>query len=407
MVQYSGINGAYSPQKQTWSIKILFFMLGSMIGFLFRTIKHSLLPTSPEKIITQVSTPPKGLSFTCFSRLPPEIRSKIWQSAFEGRTVTLHVHSANQCCYSRSLIPREIKITLGLVQAKMPKTLWVNRESREVTLIQYKDLIQNPALFRDPVYFNSDLDAMALEVYYPTRPGKDRSWVRQRGARNQQKISLDLRDLEERTEYSKMVKSLYLPMIMLEDESAATYNGPIPTCWSGMAKFHALELVTITGVESDFEYGLPVAFAKSAARLFHSSFEKEKRQFPECQIPRLNMFPLDMEKEKATGLNDYFQFAGNALFEDDVVGGSWTLWFRESEDYSKVDSSKEGRDGAFVEESIQVLDASKDKENRRNHTGRISEAANDGVTVASEFNNSRWSTEDEEEIDYLPGNLLL
>ncbi|TGO48422.1 hypothetical protein BCON_0240g00010 [Botryotinia convoluta] len=223
----------------------------------------------------------------------------------------------------------------------MPKTLWVNRESRKVTLSQYQDLIQNPALFRDPVYFNSDLDTMALEVYYPTRPVKGYSWVRQKGARNHQKISLDLRDLAERApNILKMVKSLYLPMIMLEDEPAATYEGILPPCWNGMVQFHALELVTITGVESDFQYGIPVAFAKSAAEYFQSSFEKEKNRFPDCHIPRLNMFPLDKDNEKATGSNDYFQFAGDGRFEDDVVGGSWTLWFQEPEDYFVVNSGK-------------------------------------------------------------------
>ncbi|TGO36810.1 hypothetical protein BHYA_0114g00240 [Botrytis hyacinthi] len=393
MVQYSGIHGAYSPQKQSFSLNILFLMLGSMLGSFFCSIKHSLLPKS-HRTITQVATTTKELSFTCFSRLPLEIRSKIWQSAFQGRTVTLHVHTANKSCHYRSFILRGPKITLDLVQATMPTTLRVNQESRNETLCQYTDLIHNPELFRDPVYFNSNLDTMALEVYYPTGPGKDRSWVRQRGARNHQKISLDLRDLAERApNILKAVKSLYLPMIMLEDGPAATYKGLLPTCWSGMVQFHALELVTITGIESDFQYGMPVAFAKSAARFFQYSFEEEKRQFPDCHIPRLNMFPLDDENEKATGSNDYFHFAGNALFEDDMVGGSWILWFQEPEDYSKVDSSKERRDGGFVEESIQDTDASNNQENRWNHTSRILGATNDGVTVASIFNNSRWSIE--------------
>ncbi|TGO82539.1 hypothetical protein BPOR_0810g00050 [Botrytis porri] len=279
----------------------------------------------------------------------------------------------------------------------MAKTLRVNQESRNETLSQYTDLIQNPALFRDPLYFHSDLDTLALEVYYPTRPGKDRSWVRQRGSRNHQKISLDLRGLAERApNMLKVVKSLYLPMIMLEEEPAAPDRGKLPSCWNGMEQFHALELVTITGEESDFQHGIPTARAKSAAKYFQSCFEKEKSQFPDCHIPRLDMFPLDEEKEKTTGSNDYFQFAGNGLFEDDVVGGSWTLWFREPKDYSVVDSSKERYDGGFVEESIQDIDASNNGEKRRNHTSRTFGEVNDGVTVASEFNNSRWSTEDEE-----------
>ncbi|KAF7898091.1 hypothetical protein EAF00_004537 [Botryotinia globosa] len=375
MVQYSGIHGAYSPQRQSWSLRIIFLMLGSMLGII-------------------VAKTTKELSFTCFSRLPFEIRNQIWQSAFQGRTVTLHVHTANKSCHYRSFISRGLKITLDSVQATMPTTLWVNQESRNETLFHYKDLIQNPALFRDPLYFNSDLDAMALEVYYPTRPGKDRSWVRQRGARNHQKLSLDLRDLAEcAPNILKVVKSLYLPMIMLEDGPGATYKSLSPTCWSGMVQFHALQLVTITGIESDFDYGIPGAFVKSVAKFFQFSFEKEKQQFPDCRIPRLNMFPLDDEYEKATGSNDYFHFAGNALFEDDIVGGSWTLWFQEPDNYSKVDSSKKRYDGGFVEEIIQDFNASNDDEKGRNHTGRISEAGNDGVTVASRFNSSRWSAE--------------
>ncbi|KAF5876866.1 uncharacterized protein Bfra_001221 [Botrytis fragariae] len=393
MVQYSGIYGAYSPQKRSCSLKILFLMLGSMIGFFFCTIKHSLLPMSP-KTMTQVATPTKELSFSCFSRLPLELRNKIWQLTFEGRTVTLHVHTFNQSCYYRSSIPRGIKITLDLVQANMPKTLRVNRESRKVTLSQYKDLIKNPALFRDPVYFNSDLDTMALEVYYPTRPGKGYSWVRQKGARNHQKISLDLRDLAERApNVLKMVKSLYLPMIMLDGEPATTYEGVLPTCWNGMVQFHELELVTITGIESDFQHGIPVAYAKSAAKYFQSSFEKEKNRCPDCHVPRLNMFPLDDDNEKATGSNDYFRFTGDARFEDDIVGGSWNLWFQEPENSSVVNSGRERYDGGFVQESIQDIDAIKNDEKRRNHTSEILRATNDGVTVASEFNNSRWSTE--------------
>ncbi|ATZ53158.1 hypothetical protein BCIN_09g00430 [Botrytis cinerea B05.10] len=208
----------------------------------------------------------------------------------------------------------------------MPKTLRTNQESRKETLFRYKDLIQNPALFRDPLYFNPDLDTMALEVYYPTRPGKDRSWVRQRGARNHQKISLDLKDLAERApSILTIVKSLYLPMIMLEELPAATEKAIFPTCWNGVVQFHALESVSITEIESDFQYGIPVAYERSAARLFQSSFEREKNRFPDCHIPRLDMFPQDDNNEKEIGSNDYFQFSRDARFEDDVVGGSWIL----------------------------------------------------------------------------------
>ncbi|KAM0164862.1 hypothetical protein ACHAQE_002738 [Botrytis cinerea] len=390
MVQYSGISGAYSSKKQSSIFKILLLMLGSMIWFFFRNFKPSLPLTSPEEM-TQVVIPTREL-FTCFSRLPLELRNKIWQLAFEGRTVTLHVHSFNQSCYRRSSIPRGIEITLDFVQANMPKTLRTNQESRKETLFRYKDLIQNPALFRDPLYFNPDLDTMALEVYYPTRPGKDRSWVRQRGARNHQKISLDLKDLAERApSILTIVKSLYLPMIMLEELSAATEKAISPTCWSGVVQFHALESVSITEIESDFQYGIPVAYERSAARLFQSSFEREKNRFPDCHIPRLDMFPQDDNNEKEIGSNDYFQFSGDARFEDDVVGGSWILWFQEPEKYFEVNNSKERHDGGFVRESIQDIDAIRKRWDR---IGKIFGEVNDGVTVASKFNKSRWSTED-------------
>ncbi|KAM0171439.1 hypothetical protein ACHAPF_008143 [Botrytis cinerea] len=390
MVQYSGISGAYSSKKRSSIFKILLLMLGSMIWFFFRNFKPSLPLTSPEEM-TQVAIPTREL-FTCFSRLPLELRNKIWQLAFEGRTVTLHVHSFNQFCYRCSSIPRGIEITLDFVQANMPKTLRTNQESWKETLFRYKDLIQNPALFRDPLYFNPDLDTMALEVYYPTRPGKDRSWVRQRGARNHQKISLDLKDLAERApSILTIVKSLYLPMIMLEELPAATEKAIFPTCWNGVVQFHALESVSITEIESDFQYGIPVAYERSAARLFQSSFEREKNRFPDCHIPRLDMFPQDDNNEKEIGSNDYFQFSGDARFEDDVVGGSWILWFQEPEKYFEVNNSKERHDGGFVRESIQDIDAIRKRWDR---IGKIFREVNDGVTVASKFNKSRWSTED-------------
>lgn len=250
----------------------------------------------------------------------------------------------------------------------------------------------NPALFHDPLYFNPDLDTMALEVYYPTRPGKDRSWVRQRGTHNHQKISLDLKDLAERApSILTIVKSLYLPMIMLEELPAATEKAIFPTCWNGVVQFHALESVSITEIESDFQYGIPVAYERSAARLFQSSFEREKNRFPDCHIPRLDVFPQDDNNEKEIGSNDYFQSSGDPRFEDDVIGGSWILWFQESEKYFEVNNSKERHDGGFTRESIQDIDVIRKRWDR---TGRIFGEVNDGVTVASECNKSRWSTED-------------
>ncbi|KAK8906850.1 hypothetical protein QC760_005417 [Botrytis cinerea] len=46
----------------------------------------------------------------------------------------------------------------------MPITLSINWESRHETLLNYPDLIQNPELFRDRVYFNPKLDKLAVHV---------------------------------------------------------------------------------------------------------------------------------------------------------------------------------------------------------------------------------------------------
>lgn len=87
----------------------------------------------------------------------------IWHYCFESRVVTIY---ANPSWIDGS---RDYEPAVLSVHAAMPLTLSINRESRFETLLHYPDLIRNPGLFRDPVYFNPKLDKLAIHVLYRNR----------------------------------------------------------------------------------------------------------------------------------------------------------------------------------------------------------------------------------------------
>lgn len=92
----------------------------------------------------------------CFTNLPCEIRLMIWHACFESRVVTI--------CAQRGYTWMSQRPAISSVHSTMPITLSINWESRHETLLNYPDLIQNPELFRDRVYFNPKLDKLAVHV---------------------------------------------------------------------------------------------------------------------------------------------------------------------------------------------------------------------------------------------------
>ncbi|KAF7920556.1 uncharacterized protein EAE97_011449 [Botrytis byssoidea] len=149
MVQYSHIPGGMKPKKRV-------------------VISKALAKLSPRRIYERcyskrfVAEPVDSESI-CFTNLPYEIRLMIWHYCFESRVVTITAHN------SWTDDSREYKPAISSVHAVMPVTLSINRESRYETLLHYTDLIRNPGLFRDPVYFNPKLDKLAIHVVYKNR----------------------------------------------------------------------------------------------------------------------------------------------------------------------------------------------------------------------------------------------
>lgn len=80
----------------------------------------------------------------------------IWHACFESRVVTI--------CAQRGYTWMSQRPAISSVHSTMPITLSINWESRHETLLNYPDLIQNPELFRDRVYFNPKLDKLAVHV---------------------------------------------------------------------------------------------------------------------------------------------------------------------------------------------------------------------------------------------------
>ncbi|TGO76902.1 hypothetical protein BELL_0132g00190 [Botrytis elliptica] len=146
MVQYSHVRGGLKPKTRI-------------------VVSKALARLSPRRIrerrnYKRFVAEPVDSESICFTNLPYEIRLMIWRECFESRVVTICAHRI--CSWTDGL--REYKPAVSSVRAIMPLTLRINRESRFETLRHYPDLIQNPGLFRDPVYFNPQLDKLAIHV---------------------------------------------------------------------------------------------------------------------------------------------------------------------------------------------------------------------------------------------------
>ncbi|TGO16592.1 hypothetical protein BTUL_0026g00450 [Botrytis tulipae] len=149
MVQYSHVPGGMKPKKRV-------------------VISKALAKISPRSIYERCNykrfvAEPVDSESICFTNLPYEIRLMIWHYCFDSRVVTI---SATHSWIDDS---RDYKPAVSSVHAVMPLTLSINRESRYETLLHYTDLIRNPGLFRDPVYFNPKLDKLAIHVVYKNR----------------------------------------------------------------------------------------------------------------------------------------------------------------------------------------------------------------------------------------------
>lgn len=107
-------------------------------------------------------------SFALFSELPVEIRIKIWEYSFRGRTVEVCVDF--DICFGYDL---ELQIEVPYYPPRIaqcttitpsPVTLFVNRESRIETLRCYTNLL--PGVSDFPIYFNYQLDSFATRHYF-------------------------------------------------------------------------------------------------------------------------------------------------------------------------------------------------------------------------------------------------
>ncbi|TEY33703.1 hypothetical protein BOTCAL_0667g00060 [Botryotinia calthae] len=145
MVQYSHIPGGLKPKRRVVVSKAIAKCSLSNILKRHNSKRFVAEPIDPESI--------------CFTNLPCEIRLMIWHACFESRVVTICAHPRRS--WEQFL---GYSAAISSVHATMPITLSINRESRYETLRNYPDLIQNPELFRDRVYFNAKLDKLAVHI---------------------------------------------------------------------------------------------------------------------------------------------------------------------------------------------------------------------------------------------------
>ncbi|ESZ90186.1 hypothetical protein SBOR_9439 [Sclerotinia borealis F-4128] len=153
MVQYSHVPNGVTPKRVAISQAVSKISPGNIRKRLLSKLSVSKKPIEPVS--------------GYFSNLPLEIRLKIWRACFEPRRVTI-------CTRYKYITPKFKHAVFGMSglwvpvimssHASMPLTLFINRESRYETLKYYPDLIQNPTLFCDPIYFNSELDSLAIET---------------------------------------------------------------------------------------------------------------------------------------------------------------------------------------------------------------------------------------------------
>ncbi|KAI9647888.1 hypothetical protein NHQ30_004276 [Ciborinia camelliae] len=134
-------------------------------------------------------------TFTLFFRLPLELRVMIWKFSFRGRTVETYVDLFDAEWRFNGYLQEErsnypCKATVCKTVTPNPVTLFINHESRMVTLKHYFDLIPQPPnipTYFDlipqppniPTYFNFQLDSFAMRTFNSAfnLPGDDMSKI--------------------------------------------------------------------------------------------------------------------------------------------------------------------------------------------------------------------------------------
>lgn len=94
-------------------------------------------------------------TFTCFPKLPLELRLKIWAFTIRRRILTIEPCSERE----RSYRPRSYPVKAHVV--RQPALLHVNSESRQVALQYYSAF--KPLFGKVPVFFNHQLDGLYLK----------------------------------------------------------------------------------------------------------------------------------------------------------------------------------------------------------------------------------------------------
>ncbi|KAK8001149.1 hypothetical protein PG991_013371 [Apiospora marii] len=100
--------------------------------------------------------PDNGTEFKPFSRLPIELRLKIWRSTWTPKEIW--VKKALFKCFDE-----EFKHPYPLPDANLPVTAWVNQESRKETLRLYRT-IPDSEYYTFDSYFNAKMDSLKLDV---------------------------------------------------------------------------------------------------------------------------------------------------------------------------------------------------------------------------------------------------
>lgn len=101
------------------------------------------LPDYEQELSSQNLIPD---TFTCFPRMPTEIRQMVWVIALPGRRLINLVPHSHDGGYRQSIRDKR--------DPKLPITLQVNRESRHVTLKHYRISYQRPRPSTNPLVYN-------------------------------------------------------------------------------------------------------------------------------------------------------------------------------------------------------------------------------------------------------------
>lgn len=116
-----------------------------------------------------IDEPNADSKFTIFNELPLEIRQMIWKATFRGRVVKVILKSFYHVGNFGSIRQRDKVVFHN--SAPYPRTMFVNRESRNTTLLHYTKPCQpnpgNPRLFHPKldsvmVTFSTEYDSKCL-----------------------------------------------------------------------------------------------------------------------------------------------------------------------------------------------------------------------------------------------------